>query len=132
MKWYLTRDSEVVLTAQFFLFGALLNNWREYLFYLQNSEEPFLFPCYFSFFGLFNVTPLGDEIADEIDLWAVIYDLTAGEAIKDGHHFTENKNFCFYEGHIRMRDYGSKRTQEIITKYWAEFNSLPRELINGW
>lgn len=47
--------------------------------------------------------------------WHRIYNATHGEAIRDGHHFTETDNFCVDNG-IRIIDYGSPRTQEIILK----------------
>jgi hypothetical protein len=129
-EWLMWEDC-VWHSARFYLLKGLLDNWREFLFFVWHRDEPFLFPTYFSFFGLFNITPLGEEIPEEVDLWHFIYKATGGQALRDSHHFTENANFCFYEGHIRIRDYGAKRTQGIITEFREKFNSLPSELILG-
>lgn len=135
-KWkylykFFTYESEVHHSARFCMFKGLLDNWREFIFFISNSKQPFLLPTYFSFFGIFTVSAVGKEIPDEIRLYSFIYNATDGDSGKDGHHFAENNNFCFFKGYIRMRDYGSKRTQEIIAKHWENLNSLPTELILG-
>ena len=128
LRRYLTDEDCVFHSAQDHVLHGLLDNWREYLFFRKNSSNPFLHPTHFSFLGLCNVSSLGVELPKDMNLWSILCDLTDCRVQKDGHHFSENENFCLYEGHIQMRDYGSKRTQEIIMRHWKEFNSLKSEL----
>lgn len=120
-KW----DETVPGSIKYWLFKGIADNWREYLFYQTHRRWRFLFPTNFSFLGLFNITPIGEEIPDNLRLWASL-PTSAHLALRlDGHHFTKNENFCHYEGCIRIRDYGSRNTQKIIRRHFEVLNTLP-------
>ena len=76
------------------LFGGLAANWNEFLFY-SKTNNPFLQPTYFSFFGLLNVQLLGEKCSlDESMFWNQLYELTDGRVRDDMHHFSNPDNFC--------------------------------------
>ena len=111
-----------------FLFGGLVNNWNEFWFYLK-TRNPFLQPTYFSFFGLFNIQRYGEPCnLPIIDLWKCLYKITNGEVFEDSHTFGDPNNFCFYNGKLRIVDYGSRRTHPVIRRYGKRiielFNSV--------
>lgn len=98
------------------LFGAILMNWREYLFY-QNTRNQFLVPTAFSFYGLLNIQKYGALCQmDGQSFWGQMYQITNGDAIDDGHHFSEPRNFAF-DGTLRIFDYGNESTQVIVRNH---------------
>ena len=99
------------------LFGGILDNWREFTFFLK-TRHPFLQPTYFSFFGLFNVQKVSEQCDIKyVDLWCQLYELTNGRVWDDSHHFENPDNFCFRDGKLRMLDYGSSRTHRVVIEY---------------
>lgn len=99
------------------LFKGLLDNWKEFRFY-RKTRSSFLQVTYFSLFGIVNFQKRGHELKyDKIILILCLDNATNGEAVKDGHHFSETDNFCIDDGRIKILDYGSPRTQEIILKH---------------
>ncbi|OGZ85160.1 MAG: hypothetical protein A2599_02625 [Candidatus Staskawiczbacteria bacterium RIFOXYD1_FULL_39_28] len=108
-------ESELGTKSQ--VFGGIMVNWQEFLFF-HNTKHPFLQPTYFSFFGLINIQKMGKPChIDAGALWSQFYKLTNGGAWADPHHFKNPGNFCFDDGRLRIFDYGSKKTQGIITEY---------------
>lgn len=101
------------------LFGGLDANWGEFLFYWQ-TRNPFVQPTYFSFFGLFNVQRAGEPcLLKREDLWYQLYQLTRDRDFDNSHHFDNLRNFCFSNGKLRMLDYGSRKSREVIARHGA-------------
>jgi hypothetical protein len=99
------------------LLKGVVDNWREWRFWV-NHKHPVCQPTYFSFFGIFNVQALSEPCTmKNANLWAHLFVLTGGAVFKDGHHFADNRNFGFCAGQIRMLDYASTGSQEVITQY---------------
>jgi hypothetical protein len=99
------------------LFGGIMANWREFVFF-HKTKHPFLLPTRFSFFGLFNIQTAGEPcLIKYVDLWCQLYELTDGKVFADSHHFENPNNFCFNGGVLRMLDYGSKRTHKVIADF---------------
>ena len=111
-SWTVYHDA----TIKSWSFRGIVDNRHEYVFY-QKTKNPFLLPTYFSFFGLFNIQKLGNELKiDSIDLWCQLYEITEGLVFKCSHHFTFAGNFSLKNGKIQILDYGDPRVQEVIEK----------------
>lgn len=113
-----------------FLFRGFVVNWRELRFYSQ-TRNPLLQPTYFSLFGLFNIQKAGEPCQlESINLWCQLREITDNAVDADKHHFSNPRNFCFNNGTLRMLDYGSRQSQEVILKFGAKivqsFNSTYR------
>lgn len=133
IKIFLTSKSGSFPVTLPHMIKVLLENWREFTFFLKNSKSPFLFPIYFSFFGWFNITPIGEGLLEEFHHPIIKKKNPYTEFIdiiflkKDLHHFYNHENFCKYKGRVCMRDYGSTITQEIISKHKEAFNRFSME-----
>lgn len=104
------------------------SNWFEYRFFQQNRLQPFLLPTDFSFFGICNIMPLGQDIlCGWYPLSQIFIDLIGVNV--DTHHFSKTDNFCLYRGHLCIRDYGSLITQTEISKNWDVLNTFTSESI---
>jgi hypothetical protein len=99
------------------LFKGIWANWCEFWFY-QQTRNVFLQPTYFSLFGLMNVQPIGKPCLMKVeDVWCQLCELSKSlekDLWKDNHHFANPENFGFYKDKIRMFDYGSKASREVI------------------
>lgn len=127
LQWFQDYSVECMLTPKWYLFKGLRDNWMEFVFFVRHWRTPFLFPTYFSFFGLFNITPFGEEVPEDDKYWSRMLDVTDEDVLNDNHHFSEDRNFCFYKGRWRMRDYGSRVTRELIVRHLKAFNLLSKE-----
>ncbi len=103
-----------------------LDNWREFIYFLKNRKSRFLFPTYFSFFGMFNITPIGEE-NKKVLLWKFKGYVTNLDK-HDLHHFAYPENFSKYKGRICMWDYGTHETQKIISEHHEAFNRFSLEV----
>jgi hypothetical protein len=104
---------------------GIIENLREYVFYIRHKDQPFLFPVFFSFFGLVNIMPIKHDVPGYITRLGL--DCIFEENTKkneDRHHFKNPDNFCFYRGYLCMVDYGSIQTQEIILIYDRNLRNL--------
>jgi hypothetical protein len=109
--------TEVDSSLKRLLAKGLMDNWREFVFYLS-SRHPLVQPTYFSMFGVFNIQLYGKPCGCERTLlWAQLYELTSGAVFADGHHFANPNNFSLVLGRLRILDYGSKRTQGVIREH---------------
>lgn len=106
---FTAKGRQFPFTVNWFLMKGFLDNWSEYMFYLRNKKSPFIFPTYFSFFGIFNITPIGKELQTEPTFF-----LGSTFNNKDKHHFAKSNNFCTYQGRTCMWDYGDSLTQSVI------------------
>lgn len=104
-------------TIPHFLLGGIHANWLEFVFYVK-TRNPFLQPTYFSFFGLLNIQKAGKECTLElVDVWCNLQEITNMGCFPDGHAFANPANFSLEDGKLRMFDYGSVGTCEVISKY---------------
>lgn len=104
-----------------------LDNWGEFVYFLKNRNSQFLFPTCFSFFGMFNVTPIGEE-NKKVLLWKFKKYISDEDSLKhDWHHFAVPQNFCKYRGRVCIWDYGSLGTQKIISKHHEALNRFSLE-----
>lgn len=95
------------------LLKGVLDNWREYCFYREYPHRV-LVPTYISIFGLVNIQRLVTaERIDEV-LLELICDVAGCDVCRDRHHFSNPANFCLENGRLRILDYGSARTQDIL------------------
>jgi len=109
----------------YLLFRGITDNWNEFQFYLR-TRHPFVIPTYFSFFGLLNIQRAGEKLnkvtqenlIPQLFRLAVKYSGWVGSVLTgDGHHWETPANFCFWQGKLRILDYGSQHTQELIIAY---------------
>lgn len=106
-------------TIQITLFKGLAENWREFTFY-QKHKSPILMPTFFSLFGLFNIQKAGSPLTmNSVDLWCQLYEMTNKDVFDHSHLFSNPKNFCIVDGHLKIIDYGSWRSHRVIKK-WGE------------
>ena len=113
-----------------FLFGGIMANWRELLFFLK-TKNPFLQPTYFSLCGVVNIQKMGEPcLISRDELQERLYGLTNSANCDDGHHLSNPDNFCFDKGRFRILDYGNRKTQKIITahgvKIFESFSAKPQ------
>lgn len=131
LRFFLTYAVDIPYGARWYVLKGFSDNWREFVFFLKHREGDFLLPTFFSFFGLFNISPLVSGLDEkpelERKLWSKLLDITDHEVLKDGHHFSEGKNFCYYKKRLRMSDYGSAVTQKIILKHLDALNQLSKD-----
>lgn len=112
-------DTPAVASLRSFLFKGIQENWAEFLFF-QKTKNPFLQPTYYSFFGLLNFQACGEDHPLPGKFFHKLYVLTRGKIYEDPHHFANERNFCFYQGSLRMIDYGSRRSHGVIELYGAK------------
>lgn len=101
------------------LFGGIMVNWREFVFFIKSRHHPFLLPTYLSVLGFINIQKLGTPPCNlkRGALWRQLYELTKGEVWDDGHHFSNPENFCLPDGRLTMIDYGQPKTWQVVIKY---------------
>jgi hypothetical protein len=106
------------------LFMGLVANWNEFWFYWK-TRNPFLQPTYFSLFGILNIQRAGEPCTfSGVDLLSQFNNLTNRETSGDPHHFGNPDNFCFCGGKLKILDYGSNRSREIIAKHGKRIANL--------
>jgi hypothetical protein len=99
------------------LFLGIMENWREFIFYLFN-RSPFLMPTYFSLFGIINIQEKGEVAKIEtVDLWCQLAQMTNHAVNCCGHHFANPGNFCNENGHLKIFDYGNPKVQEVVKQF---------------
>lgn len=106
---FFQKSDQYPFTVHYFLTKGFLNNWSEFVFYQRNKKSPFIFPTYFSFFGIFNITPIGEELKKQPSFFR-----TSTFKNMDRHHFVKASSFCTYQGRTCMWDYGDPLTQSVI------------------
>lgn len=99
------------------LFGGIMANWNEYLFY-QKTRNPFLMPTYFSLFGLINIQKKSRKIDfwSHEDVWLYVCrnSINENQPFCDSHSFDEIENFGLDGDKLRMHDYGSRHIREFL------------------
>ena len=85
-----------IFGLRYLLFGGIMANWNEYLFY-KETNNLFVMPTYFSFFGLINIQKRGQDINfwKYDDIWRYIYQNSKNEnqPFCDSHSFAGKENF---------------------------------------
>jgi hypothetical protein len=106
------------------LFSGIIANIGEFCFY-QKTYHPLLQPTYISFFGFCNIQKIGEQCTlGEIDLWCQLAEIIGDDIDNDSHHFMNPNNFCLHNGSLRMLDYGSKWSREIIARHGTKICDL--------
>jgi len=108
------------------LFGGIVTNWREFVFF-RKTKNPFLQPTHFSFFGIFNIQKMGEPCSiDSYDLIHQVCLITNYKVavVDDCHHFSNSENFCLDDGKLKILDYGSRKTHEVIIEYGTKIFEL--------
>ncbi|OGG93353.1 hypothetical protein A2609_01525 [Candidatus Kaiserbacteria bacterium RIFOXYD1_FULL_47_14] len=124
LKRYLEFPTKNMSSFRWFLFRGLSANWNEFRFY-RKTKNPFLQPTYFSLFGLLNIQRFDEPCQlEETGFWWQLLELTNGKVSDDGHHFEEPRNFCFHNGKLRILDYGSRRTHDVVLQYGTKIVEL--------
>ncbi len=99
------------------LFGGIMANWNEYLFY-RETKNSFVMPTYFSLFGLINIQKRGQEITfwSYTDVWMYICHNSANknQPFCNSHSFAEKENFCLDGDKLKMLDYGSRHVHNFL------------------
>ncbi len=112
-------------------FRGIYANLREYRFY-KKTRNQFLWPTFFSLFGLINIQPLAPRQPEEKlnnGVWMFVLNVVGKDAYKDGHTLSEEANFAVdNNGHLRILDYGGARGQKIITEHGAKLYTQSRFL----
>ena len=120
LKRHVFRSSESNLGVKGLLFKGVFANWCEFWLYLK-TQNTFLQPTYFSLFGLLNIQRHGELCRlKEINLWCQLSELTNGKVFDDPHHFSNPRNFCLCGRKLRIFDYGSCRSHDVIIQYGAK------------
>lgn len=104
------------------LFGGWLMNFREFFFSFSYGSSSLVLPTYFSFFGLMNIMPAGEECTlPDLQIWEAA--LTVAEFKElDPHTWSNSKNFIRdRKGRLRLADYGDSRTRQALCLYREGF-----------
>ncbi len=108
-----------------YIIAGIVANWSEYRFY-RKTKNPFLWPTYFSFFGIFNIQKIGkksDYSSNKI--WDILYTIAGNDLVADNHCFANRNNFCVDENNkLRLIDYASKGAQKVILQYGEQFSTI--------
>lgn len=118
--WF-TYETHITGGFKFLIYRGFYENWNEYKFY-KSTKNNFLQPTYFSFFGIFNIQKyceIKKLPSFDYNILRCFALITENAIVTDLHHFSNPNNFCFENGTIKALDYGSLKTQEIISK-WSE------------
>ena len=112
---FLSPDTDI-MSIKYALFRGILANYREYKLW-KRSKHKLLVPTYFSALGLFNIQPFGKPNYRKI--WDLLLDTTNYSLIlqKDSHTFGENDNWVIIDNHLKLADYGSRFTPQIIKQF---------------
>lgn len=128
-RWELLRKywkfpPRAVGAFKYLLTRGILCNWQEFKFYSQ-TRNPLLHPTYFSLFGLLNIQAIGQPCGlKDVDLWCQLYELTEGKVFEDSHCFANPRNFCLSSGKLKITDYGSEGSQNVILAYGQKIYDL--------
>ena len=119
-------SSESSHSVRYWLCRGFFENWKEFLFWRETPSD-FLQPTYFSLFGLVNIQKFGKVCSEsEYDFWIQLQQITNSGCSQDGHIFASPENFVSVGNKIRLVDYGSTNTREVIKLYgqklWQEFD----------
>jgi len=123
------------------ILSGIVTNFSEFWYY-ATTWNPFLQPTYFSLFGLINIQRYGEpctmpqqEFRNELER------IVGQKYMWDSHHFINPANFCLTVGkmrekdseisrvRLRMHDYGTPRSQAVVTicgyYIYREFRTVP-------
>lgn len=106
-----------IFSLRYLLFGGIMANWNEYLFY-RETKNLFVMPTYFSLFGLINIQKRGQEITfwEYKDVWMYICHNSVNEnqPFCNSHSFAEKENFCLDGDKLKMLDYGNRHVHNFL------------------
>ena len=115
----------VIMGYKNILFGGVVANWREFLFYCR-TKNVFLQQTYFSFFGLVNIQKAGEPSGVGVNtFWPWIREITGWHDRSDvgvyesPHHFMNPDNYCRDNCKLKFLDYGDRKVQAVIVKWGA-------------
>ncbi len=97
-------------------------NLQEFFFSLSYGSSSFVLPTYFSFFGLVNILPAGEECQlPRVVPWRAALSVVTPTWI-DPHTWSNTKNFVRdRKGRLRLVDYGERRTRQVLSQYRVAF-----------
>ena len=99
------------------LLSGIMANYQERKFY-KKTKNIFVMPTSFSFLGIFNIQKRGEKISfwKDKDIWFYLCSNSKNrnQPLCDSHTLSEIDNFCLYEGHLKIVDYGSRRLEPFL------------------
>lgn len=107
------------------LFGGIMANWNEFIFFVKTKNK-FLLPTYFSFFGLVNIQKRGQELKwSDGDFFSFLQKNSKekDQIFIDAHSFENPNNFCLDNGKLKMVDYGSRHCRSFILENWEQIQN---------
>lgn len=97
-----------------YVFSGPLVNWSEYRLY-QDSPRSFLVPTIYSLGGFVNFQKRGTKVTQaELDFGHPFRPFLAEMPRQDVEDMTKAENFCWYEGHICLCDYGGREGANFL------------------
>ena len=129
MCWEIARSFVARAWVEFF--SGFVANWRERSYYkhVDLANKTFLQPTYFSVFGIWNIQKFGipECAAKGNELWKRCYAIAGQALVLDDHHWAQAQNFHIAKDGLKILDYGSLETQNIIDTYGADLYSRFKE-----
>lgn len=111
------------------LLKGIIENWNE-----STRRGKFFQKTYLSFLGLINIQKYGAPIPKDVDVWRLLHiTYPPNQKIdallqKDGHHFSQGRNFCIDSGIVKLLDYGGTETKRVVdalgNDFFMKFSSL--------
>lgn len=122
--WFCTDKAKEPMLMKGLLLHGIMTNQSEYRFW-RKTKNRFLWPTRFSFFGFFNIQRLGKQVLlSNEDVWEKLTNITA-EVCIDKHCFRNRDNFTLTkDGKLRLLDYGSIKSQKVVTKHGDTFANI--------
>lgn len=106
--------SNKVLAIFCYLFYTLSANRREYLYFKKHLDEKSLLRVSKGFmFGYIIIQPKGDVLNRTNPRWKTLLSKLMKMGINNIDLLTPS-NFCIFNGEIKLLDYGSDTTQEVL------------------
>ncbi len=106
-----------ILAIPRYIFYILSSNRREYLYFKKHKDEEALLPITKAYlFGYIIIQPKGNVLNSSNPRWGKFLKKIIKRGIKNVDFF-KPENFCEFNGLIKMLDYGSDQTQEILDSH---------------
>ena len=109
-----------ILAIPHYIFYVLSSNRREYLYFKKHKNEETLLPIIKAFmFGCIIIQPKGNVLTPSNPRWIKFLKKIIKRGVNNV-DLIKPENFCEFNGLIKMLDYGSNQTQEILDFYGFE------------
>jgi hypothetical protein len=116
-------NSGLEFASKDLLFGVI-QNMREFTYFLKNHKADYLAPTYFSLLGLVNIQRYAKPITANRDKFVIETKRVIGKAAYGYHIFRKPENFGRLKEKIVCVDYGNKNTGPLLDRFGERLNEM--------